>query len=76
MVLQPLNRAEHPEAENLAAQAEADKVDRAAKARGKKEKAAAEKAEKAADRASAQPAAQPANPQTNSPANLPAKDPA
>ena len=70
MVLQPLNRAEHPEAENLAAQAEVDKVDRAARARGKKEKAAADKA--AADK----PAAQPANPQTNPPANPPAKDPA
>ena len=65
MVLQPLNRAEHPEAANMAAQAETDKADRAAKARGKKEKAAAEKAERAA---ADKPEAKPATP--------PAKDPA
>ena len=47
MVLKPLNRTEHPEAANMAAQAEAEKADRAAKVRSKKEKAAAEKAEKA-----------------------------
>ena len=59
MVLQPLNRAEHPEAANMAAQAEAEKADRAARARSKKEKAAAEKAEKA-EKAADKPAAQPA----------------
>ncbi len=62
MVLKPQGRTEHPEAANQEAQAEAEKADRAAKARGKKE-AAAQK-EKAAtektDGKAAQPAKDPA----------------
>ncbi|MEX8192729.1 rod shape-determining protein MreC [Comamonas guangdongensis] len=45
MVLQPLNRVEHPEAASMAAQAEATKADKTVKARSRKEKAAAEKAD-------------------------------
>ena len=60
MVLKPQGRTEHPEAANMQAQVDAGKSDRAAKARGKKEAAAAEKEKAAAEKAGAKPAKDPA----------------
>ncbi|MEG0046336.1 MAG: rod shape-determining protein MreC, partial [Comamonas sp.] len=43
MVLAPQGRTEHPEAANMQVQGDAEKADRAARARSKNEQAAAEK---------------------------------
>lgn len=51
MVLKPQDRVAHPEAANMAVQAAAENADKAARARGKREKAAADKADAATPRA-------------------------